>query len=78
VICSLAIIVGFKTRFAAIPPLITMMVAISIVHANDPWSKKEFALLYAIPFLVLIFTGAGAYSVDAKLKKSPKKSSSSK
>ena len=65
--CSIAIIFGLMTRAAAIPPLIAMLVAAGIVHADDPWNKQEFALLYAIPYLALILTGSGKYSLDAKL-----------
>jgi putative oxidoreductase len=32
---------------------------------SKTWSSKEPALLYLIPFLTLIFTGAGAFSMDA-------------
>ncbi len=64
--CSLGLIFGFKTRAAAIPLLIMMIVIATVVHVDDPWNKKEFALLYAIPFLTLIFTGGGKYSLDAK------------
>lgn len=64
--CSIALIFGLFTRAAAIPPLIAMLVAGGIVHADDPWSKQEFAFLYAIPYLALILTGAGKYSLDAK------------
>lgn len=67
--CSLAVLVGFKTRWAAIPPLITMLVAAFIVHASDPWGTKELAVVYAVIFLALCFTGGGVYSVDAKLGK---------
>jgi putative oxidoreductase len=66
-ICSAALILGLFTRVAAIPLLVTMLVAAGIVHADDPWGRKEFALLYAIGFLTLFFTGAGKYSLDAKL-----------
>ncbi|MEM9016855.1 MAG: DoxX family protein [Verrucomicrobiota bacterium] len=69
VVCSLAIILGAFTRVAAIPLLITMLVAAFLVHAADPFNKKEFALLYAIPFFVLILTGAGKLSIDGKLKR---------
>ena len=65
--CSLALILGLFTRAAAIPLLITMLVVAGIVHADDPWNKKEFALLYAIPFLTLMLTGGGKYSLDVKL-----------
>jgi putative oxidoreductase len=46
-----------------------MVVAAFIIHGDDPFAKKEFALLYAIPFLTLVFTGAGKFSLDAKLGK---------
>ena len=65
--CSIALILGVFTRAAAIPPLIAMLVAVLLVHTNDPWNKKEFALLYAIPYMTLLLTGAGKYSLDAKL-----------
>jgi putative oxidoreductase len=37
------------------------------VHWDDPFQKKEFALLFLIPFLTLIMTGAGKYSIDGWL-----------
>jgi putative oxidoreductase len=72
VFCSIAIILGLATRFAAIPLVITMSVAAFIIHADDPWQKKEFALLYLVPFLTLIFTGAGRFSLDSVIKKRKK------
>jgi len=67
------LILGLGTRFAAIPVVIAMGVAALVVHANDPLlmgqgASKEPALLYAIPFLALVFTGGGRFSVDAWLK----------
>ena len=67
--CSIAIILGIGTRAAAIPLLITMLVAAGIVHADDQWGKKEFALLYGWVFVALIFAGAGKYSIDAMISK---------
>jgi putative oxidoreductase len=64
VFCAVAVILGFATRLVAIPLVITMLVAAFIIHADDPWQKKEFALLYALPFLTLICTGPGKFSVD--------------
>lgn len=63
--CALLLMVGFLTRLAAVPLVINMAVAAFIVHAEDPWAKKEFALLYLVPALSLIFTGAGGFSIDA-------------
>ena len=68
VFCSIALILGIKTKWASVPLLITMLVAAFIVHAGDPWGKKEFALLYAIPYLTLFFTGPGGFSLDAYLQ----------
>lgn len=65
---ALALAVGFLTRLAALPLAFTMAVAAFIVHAQDPFAKKEFALLYMIPFLSLALTGPGRFSVDAWLR----------
>jgi len=65
--CSVLVALGFATRLTALPVAFTMGVAVSMIHAGDPWGKKEFALLYLIPFLVLVFTGAGRYSLDARI-----------
>lgn len=63
-VCSVLIALGLFTRLAATPFLITMLTAAFLVHSADPWAKKEFALLYAVPALTLMFTGAGAFSID--------------
>ena len=65
VFCPIAVMIGMGTRFAAIPLVFTMLIAAFVVHGGDPWSKKEFALLYAVPFLTLILTGPGRFSLDA-------------
>ena len=64
VICSLLLIFGLLTRFAAIPAIITMLVAAFIVHGSDPFGDKEMALLYLIPYVILFVKGGGKYSVD--------------
>jgi len=64
--CAILVVLGLATRAAALPLVFTMSVAAFIVHANDPWSRKELALLYLVIFLVLVFTGAGSYSLDAR------------
>lgn len=65
-ICPLLIIIGFKTRLAAIPTIITMAVAAFVIHGADPIATKEKALLYLIGFTVIALTGAGKFSVDRK------------
>jgi len=66
VVCAVLIVIGFKTRWASIPLIITMLVAAFIVHASDPIGKKEFALLYAFGFAAIALLGAGEYSIDRK------------
>jgi putative oxidoreductase len=68
-VCALMVALGVKTRFAAAPLVITMLVAAFITHFEDPWGKKEFALLYAIPFAMLVLTDGGKYSLDRWFKK---------
>lgn len=65
-LCSILIIIGFKTKIAAIFGAITMFVAAFVVHASDAFAVKEKALLYFAMYIVLIFTGAGKFSFDRK------------
>jgi len=69
VFCAVAVIIGLKTRWAVVPLVITMIVAVGIVHGSDPWGKKELGIMYMISFLVLFFTGPGKYSVDGVMGK---------
>lgn len=68
VFASALLILGLGTRVAAVPLLLTMLVAAFLVHADDPWARKEMALLYAAPALTLLLTGAGRFSWDAKIQ----------
>ncbi len=69
VICSILLIIGLATRIAAIPLLITMVVAASVIHINDEFGKQEFALLYAIIYLTIIIIGGGKYALDYLISK---------
>lgn len=66
VIFPILVIIGFKTRLAAIPVIITMIVAAFVVHAADPLGTKEKAILFLIGFIAIALLGAGKYSVDKK------------
>lgn len=66
-LCSIFLVLGLATRLAALPPLFTMLTAAFFIHADDPWAKKEMALLYAVPFLTLLLAGGGRYSLDVLL-----------
>ncbi|RFN57651.1 DoxX family protein [Marixanthomonas ophiurae] len=65
-ICPLLIILGLKTRIAAIPTIITMAVAAFIVHGSDPLGTKEMALLYLFGFTAIALLGSGRFSLDRR------------
>ena len=77
--CSLLLIFGLGTRFAAFVLGFAMVVAAFDVGGQAPWfmtgsgMSKEPAILYLIPMLVLIITGAGAVSLDAALYQETKR-----
>ena len=70
-IACIFIIIGFKTRLAAIPMLVTMFVAVFIIHGSDQWfmqmatgGSKEPAMIYLFGFLAIYLLGPGKYSID--------------
>lgn len=65
-VAPIFVMIGLKTRFAAIPVIITMAVAAFIAHAGDPFPKMEKALLYLVGFVAIALLGGGKYSVDGK------------
>ena len=67
--CSILLMLGLFTRFAALNLLITMLVAGLIFHAADPFVKKELALLYAAGFLYFTLVGGNRYSLDEWIRK---------
>ncbi len=69
VFCAGALILGLFTRLATIPLIITMGVAIFIVHINDPFGKIEFPLMYLIAYMAILLLGPGKFSIDGLRKK---------
>lgn len=65
-ICPILIILGFKTRWAAVIPALVMATAAFIVHGADPFGVKEKALLFMVVFLCIILLGPGKYSLDKR------------
>lgn len=68
VVCSVLLIVGFFTRFAALNLVITMAVAFFIYHKRELSGPEsgELALVYLIGFATLVFAGGGKYAADGK------------
>lgn len=69
VICSILVMIGFQTRIASIPLLITMLTAAFVAHADDPFATKEKPLLFFLIFLGILIMGAGRISLDNGFKK---------
>ncbi|MGB0176565.1 MAG: DoxX family protein [Owenweeksia sp.] len=65
-ICALLVTIGYKTRLATIPLIITMVIASLIIHGNDPFGRKEMSLLYLGGYLAIALLGPGKWSADKK------------
>lgn len=74
-VCSALLIIGFATRIVAIPLIVTMVIAIFVVHTGQPFANKEMAGLYLIIYVVLLITGSGKYSVDGMINRKKKRRS---
>ena len=68
-VAPLFLIVGFKTRWASIPAIITMFVAAFVAHSGEPIDEREHSLLYLIAFIAIALIGSGTHSVDSWLQK---------
>jgi len=80
VVAAAFIILGLCTRPAAFVLGFTMVVAAFSVMADAPWfigpgvsAAKEPALLFLIPMIAIILTGAGSWSLDAAIYKDGKR-----
>jgi putative oxidoreductase len=61
------VVVGAFTRVAVLPVLVTMFVALFVVHGADPFAQQEKAALFGAAFAALLITGPGRISVDRLL-----------
>jgi putative oxidoreductase len=75
VVCAAMMVLGIATRPAAFILAFTMTVAAFYVHASGPLfmsggpGSKELALLFLIPCVAILLSGAGSYSVDSLIFK---------
>ena len=68
-VCSILLILGLFTRFAALSLMITMSVAFFLQHKGvlkGPGSG-ELAFIYLAAYVALFLAGGGKFSVDAKM-----------
>jgi putative oxidoreductase len=66
--CSLLVIVGYKSRLAVMPLIVTMLVALLIVHGDDSVLKHWNILLYLFAYGILLHLGGGKYSLTYYLQ----------
>ncbi len=67
--CSAILIIGLFTRFACIPLIITMCVALFKVHHADFSGHGQTATLFLAGYIVLFLLGPGKVSVDSMIGK---------
>jgi putative oxidoreductase len=67
--CGVFILLGFFTRFACIPLIISMAVAVFYAHKGDFFGQGETATLYMFGYVALLFTGPGKFSLDKLIGK---------
>lgn len=71
VLAPIAILIGFRTRIAAVLLAVTCVVAIATAHAQEIFTISEHGgyalellMLYLFGALALFFTGAGKYAIS--------------
>ncbi|MET0462453.1 MAG: DoxX family protein [Chitinophagaceae bacterium] len=67
--CAALIVLGLLTRFACIPLIIAMSVAVFIAHKGDVFDTAQMAALFLTIFIGILFVGPGRFSVDALIGK---------
>lgn len=65
VLCSVLVFIGLFTRVAVVPLIITMLIAVFLIHGGDPFATQELGIHYLIVYIVLFLLGGGKYSFDA-------------
>jgi putative oxidoreductase len=67
--CALLVLFGLLARWAAIPLIVTMLVAVFIVHAGQEFGNMEPGLFFMICNLVILLCGPGKYSLDYMIRR---------
>ena len=68
-ICGILLVLGLFTRFACIPLIIMMCVALFKVHNGHGFGVGEMDVLYLSGFLAILFAGPGRISCDSMIGK---------
>jgi putative oxidoreductase len=65
--CAVLLVLGLMTRLVTIPLIITMIVAVFMIHKSDFFGEAEHATLYLAGYMALLFAGPGKASMDRML-----------
>ncbi len=63
-VVPLLIILGIGTRLAVLPTIGVTAIGYFVVHRKDSVEVRDVPYMYTICLLLLLFTGAGRYSLD--------------
>lgn len=66
---GLLLAAGLMTRPSSFLIIVTMAVAAFVRHADDPFTTKEKALLFACVALLFLLVGCGKYGLDALIRR---------
>ena len=69
ILCSLLLILGFATRLVVLPLIVTMAIAVFVVHPPDGLQKMELPGLYLLVYIFLLFSGPGRISIDSLISR---------
>jgi len=61
--CAVLVVLGITTRLAAIPIIVTMVVAIFWIHSGSNFAAKEMAVLYLLLFTTILVFGSGRFAL---------------
>ena len=65
--CAFLVLIGLFTRFACIPLVIAMSVALCKAHNCEIFGDGQTAFIYLISFIAVFIAGPGKYSMDTFL-----------
>lgn len=68
VLCPVLVALGLLTRLASLPLLFLLLVSMLLVHPDWSIADGQFGWLLIIVFGTIALSGAGHYSIDARLR----------
>ncbi len=69
ILFPILVILGFFTRLAVLPILALTLTGYFVLHFHDAPLVKDTPFMYSLSYLLILFLGAGRYSLDHYLFK---------